>query len=239
MMAKSIMDSDLFLEMPQSSQNLYFHLLLRADDDGFVGNPRQIMRMVNCSEDDMRILIMKQFLIPFNSGIVVIKHWKIHNYIRNDRYKPTIYQEEKKLLEENDNKEYKLGIPDGYQRETQYSIGKYSIVKDSIEKNNNNAQRRKELEEEFEQLWEMYPRKQGKKKALDCYISARTSKDPVTFEKAKQGISNYIFYIKESGLDPKYIKHGSTWFNQQSWNDDYTVYKKEEKQTREEKGYAF
>lgn len=239
MMAKSIMDSDLFLEMPQSSQNLYFHLLLRADDDGFVGNPRQIMRMVNCSEDDMRILIMKQFLIPFNSGIVVIKHWKIHNYIRNDRYKPTIYQEEKKLLEENDNKEYKLGIPDGYQRETQYSIGKYSIVKDSIEKNNNNAQRKKELEEEFEQLWAMYPKKQGKKKALEYYISARTSKDPVTFEIVKQGISNYIFNIKETGLDPKYIKHGSTWFNQQCWKDDYTVYKKQEEKTREEKGYAF
>ena len=90
MMAKSIMDSDLFLDMPQSSQNLYFHLLLRADDDGFAGNPRQIIRMVNCSEDDLKILIMKNFLIPFDIGIVVIKHWKIHNYIRKDRYKPTI-----------------------------------------------------------------------------------------------------------------------------------------------------
>ena len=235
MMAKSIMDSDLFLEMPQSSQNLYFHLLLRADDDGFVGNPRQIMRMVNCSEDDMRILIMKQFLIPFNSGIVVIKHWKIHNYIRNDRYKPTIYQEEKKLLEENDNKEYKLGIPDGYQRETQYSIGKYSIVKDSIEKNNNNAQRRKELEEEFEQLWAMYPNKKGKTNALKAYLKAR---DKYSFEEIEQGIRNYIFYIKESGLDPQFIKHGSTWFNQQCWNDDYTVYKQESKFKHSEPNYT-
>lgn len=116
-----------------------------------------------------------------------------------------------------------------------------NINTNNINTNNkqNNRPSKQQLEEEFEQLWAMYPRKLGKKKSLDSYISARTGKDPVTFEKVKQGISNYIFYIKESGLDPKYIKHGSTWFNQQSWNDDYTVYKKQEEKTREEKGYAF
>lgn len=227
MMAKSIMDSDLFLDMPQSSQNLYFHLLLRADDDGFVGNPRQIMRMVNCSEDDLKILIMKNFLIPFDIGIVVIKHWKIHNYIRNDRYKPTIYQEEMKLLEETDNKEYKLGIPNGYQRETQVSIGKYSIGKYSIDKNNN-AQRNRDLKEEFEKLWAIYPKKQGKSKALEYYIAARTAKEPTTFEEVEKGINAYNFNIKENKIDPQFIKHGSTWFKQQCWKDDYTVYKKQE-----------
>lgn len=134
MFAKSIIDSDLFLDMPQSTQNLYFHLSLRADDDGFVGNPKKIMRMINCSQDDIKILISKQFLIPFESGVVVIKHWKIHNYIRNDRYKPTIYTEEKKKLIEQENKEYIVGIPNGNQMETQYRIGKDSLVKDN--KNN-------------------------------------------------------------------------------------------------------
>ena len=134
MFAKNIIDSDLFLDMPQSTQNLYFHLSLRADDDGFVGNPKKIMRMINCSQDDIKILISKQFLIPFESGVVVIKHWKIHNYIRNDRYKPTIYTEEKKKLTEQENKEYIVGIPNGNQTDTQYRIGKDSLVKDN--KNN-------------------------------------------------------------------------------------------------------
>ena len=134
MFAKSIIDSDLFLDMPQSTQNLYFHLSLRADDDGFVGNPKKITRMINCSEDDMKILIAKQFLIPFESGVVVIKHWKIHNYIRNDRYKPTIYTDEKRILIEKESKEYAIGIPTVNQTDTQYRIGKDSLVEDN--KNN-------------------------------------------------------------------------------------------------------
>ena len=105
-----------------------------------------------------------------------------------------------------------------------------------IDNKHNNIPSKRQLEEECEQHWEMYPNKKGKTNALKAYTKAR---DKYSFEEIEQGIRNYIFYIKESGLEPKYIKHGSTWFNQQCWNDDYTVYKKEEKQTREEKGYAF
>jgi len=132
MFAKTIIDSDAFLDMPLSTQALYFHLSMRADDDGFINNPRKIQRMVGASEDDFKVLIMKNFIIPFESGIVVIKHWKIHNYIRNDRYKETVYQEEKLLLETKENKAYTLGIPNAYQMETQNSIGKDSIDKVSI-----------------------------------------------------------------------------------------------------------
>lgn len=112
-----------------------------------------------------------------------------------------------------------------------------NINADNINTNNkqNNRPSKQQLEEEFEQLWEMYPKKQGKKKALEYYIAARTSKEPVTFEKVEQGINNYIFNIKENKTDPQFIKHGSTWFNQQCWKDDYTVYKKQEEQTREER----
>ena len=127
MFAKSIIDSDAFLDMSLSTQALYFHLNMRADDDGFVNNPKKIQRMINASDDDMRILIAKNFIIPFESGVVVIKHWKIHNYIQSDRKKSTNYQEELKLLKVKDNKAYTLNvnemdtecIHDGYNMDTQ------------------------------------------------------------------------------------------------------------------------
>ena len=135
MFAKTIIDSDSFMDMPLSTQALYFHLSMRADDDGFINNPKKIQRMVGCGEDDLKLLIAKRFIIPFESGIVVIKHWKIHNYIRNDRYKPTVYVEEKSMLETKDNNGYTLkndvGIPNGYQMETQVRLGKDSIGKDN------------------------------------------------------------------------------------------------------------
>lgn len=100
MFSKAVIDSDTFLDMPLSAQALYFHLSMRADDDGFVNNPKRIQAYVGASTDDLKILLAKHFLIPFESGVVVIKHWKIHNYIQKDRYKETYYQAEKALLEE-------------------------------------------------------------------------------------------------------------------------------------------
>lgn len=108
MFAKTIIDSDAFLDMPLSSQSLYFHLSMRADDDGFLNNPKKIQRMIGASDDDLRLLIAKKFLLPFESGVVVIKHWRIHNYIQKDRYKPTVYAEEKAQLRMKDNKAYSL-----------------------------------------------------------------------------------------------------------------------------------
>lgn len=119
MFAKTIIDSDAFLDMPMSTQCLYFHLAMRADDDGFLNNPRKIQRMIGAGDDDLKVLISKRFLLPFESGVVVIKHWKIHNYIQKDRYKPTVYQEEKALLEEKENGAYTFGMPDGYQLDTE------------------------------------------------------------------------------------------------------------------------
>ena len=143
MFAKTIIDSDAFLDMPMSTQCLYFHLAMRADDDGFLNNPRKIQRMIGAGDDDLKVLISKRFLLPFESGVVVIKHWKIHNYIQKDRYKPTVYQEEKALLEEKENGAYTFGVPDGYQLDTeciqdvskldtQVRLGKVSIGEDSL-----------------------------------------------------------------------------------------------------------
>ena len=114
MFAKQIIDSDAFIDMPLSTQALYFHLSMRADDDGFINNPKKIIRMIGASEDDYKVLCLKRFIIPFDSGIVVIKHWKIHNYIQKDRYKPTVYTEEKATLTAKDNGVYTECIQDGY-----------------------------------------------------------------------------------------------------------------------------
>jgi hypothetical protein len=113
MFAKTIVDSDAFTSMPQSTQLLYFHLSMRADDDGFVNQPKGIMRIVGAKEGDFEILFVKKFLIPFDSGVVVIKHWRMHNYIRNDRYIETKYTKEKSLLLIDENNAYSLnnGVP--------------------------------------------------------------------------------------------------------------------------------
>lgn len=108
MFAKTIIDSDAFLDMPLSAQALYFHLSMRADDEGFINNPRKIQRMIGAADDDLKLLIAKNFIIPFDSGVVVIKHWRIHNYIRADRLLKTAYTEERERLEIKDNGSYTL-----------------------------------------------------------------------------------------------------------------------------------
>lgn len=142
MFAKTIIDSDAFLDMPVTSQLLYFHLSMRADDDGFINQPKTIMRMIGCKDDDLKLLIVKKFIIPFETGIVVIKHWKIHNYIRTDRYTETKYKNEKALLMLDENNAYTSGIPTDNQlstdgipmvdkMDTQDRLGKDSIEEDS------------------------------------------------------------------------------------------------------------
>ena len=140
MFAKTIIDSDAFLEMPVTSQLLYFHLSMRADDDGFVNKPKSLMRMVGCKDDDLKLLFVKKFLIPFESGVVVIKHWKIHNYIRKDTYTETKFKEEKATLELDENSAYRLTEESPLQLRdenvtspsTQERLGKERIGKDRL-----------------------------------------------------------------------------------------------------------
>jgi hypothetical protein len=105
---------------------------MRADDDGFLNNPKKIQRMIGASDDDFRVLVAKRFILPFESGVVVIKHWKIHNYIAKDRYTPTVYQAEKALLEVKDNGAYTECIQDVYKMDTQVRLGKDSLDKDKL-----------------------------------------------------------------------------------------------------------
>ena len=232
MFTKKITNSDAFIDMPLSTQALYFHLNMEADDDGFNSSPKKVQRMIGASDDDLRLLFAKNFVIPFESGVVVIKHWKLHNYIQNDRYKETVYLEEKRLLETKENKVYTLVdtncIQNGY-------TGKDRIVKNSIDKNsieidkNNNIVianandnvTQTQLEEEFKTLWNVYPNKKSKANALKAYI--KTRKKGTTYDEVLIGLENYVKYITIEKIQPQYIKHGSTWFNQECWNDDYTI----------------
>ena len=146
MFAKTIIDSDAFLDMSTSAQALYFHLAMRADDDGFVNNPKKIQRMVGASDDDCKLLIAKRFVLAFESGVIVIKHWRIHNLIRYDRYKPTIYQEELAQVSVKDNKAYtELATtwqPNDNQTATQVRLGKDRLGKVSIDDSESQTRKR-------------------------------------------------------------------------------------------------
>jgi len=140
MFSLQIVDTDAFLEMPLSTQALYFHLVMRADDEGFIDNPKRIMRLIGCQDDEMKVLIAKRFILIFESGVIVIKHWLIHNTIRMDRFNQTVYTDEKSLLSIKENKAYTDNgnqlvtkwQPNGNQMETQVKLSKVKLSKDNI-----------------------------------------------------------------------------------------------------------
>lgn len=231
MFAKTIIDSDAFLDMPLSTQSLYFHLSMRADDDGFINNPKKIQRMVGCGDDDLKLLMAKRFILVFDSGVIVIKHWKIHNYIRNDRYKPTLYQEEKAELAEKNSKAYtfkteviesenRLGIPDdnrmGYQMDTQVRLGKDRLVKG---KKKNSVEQSSTMSELFEKIWKTYPKKTNKKKAREQFLKKfKTEED---LEPFKKGYKNYLAYIKLN--DWYHPQELFRWIRDDRYNDEYDL----------------
>lgn len=112
MFTQKIVDSDAFLDMPLSTQALYFHLNMHADDDGFVNNPKKIQRVIGASLDDLKLLIAKRFILVFENGVIVIKHWRMHNLLRKDRYNPTQYQDQMERLELKDNGAYTEKLPE-------------------------------------------------------------------------------------------------------------------------------
>lgn len=132
MFAKTIIDSDAFLDMPLSAQALYFHLAMRADDDGFINNPKKIQRMIGASDDDCKLLIAKGFILVFETGVIVIKHWKIHNYIQKDRYKETVFLQEKQLIEAQDNGAYEMKAMPLLEEQTDKTARQLAYEKSSL-----------------------------------------------------------------------------------------------------------
>ncbi len=208
MFSLSVVDTDKFLEMPISSRLLYYELGMRADDDGFVDNWRKILMFTGLKEDDMKVLIAKNFIIPFDSGVIVIRHWRMNNYLQNDRIKPTIYQDElNQLYYDKTNNVYTL--------DTQciHSIDKNSIDKNSIEYNicsNENL---------FEAFWEAYPKKKNKGNAEKWFKAHKPSKELVNtmLEKLKQQKDSNDW--KKN--DGQFIPYPATWLNAKAWEDEY------------------
>ncbi|MBF1085727.1 DNA replication protein [Solobacterium sp.] len=232
MFAKTIIDSDAFLDMPMSARLLYYDLGMRADDDGFINSPKKIMRMIGASNDDVNILIARKFVIPFDSGVVVIKHWRINNYLRNDRYTETKYLEEKSTLEVDKNGSYtaknNTGIPHGIPT---VSTGKDRLGKDSIGKYINTISCNENSEVEvldqkemwFESFWKIYPKHQDKKKAKQKFL--KLCKDEKKYQEIMQGLRNVLpVWAKK---DTKYIPMPTTWLNGERWNDEVDLHMEE------------
>lgn len=231
MFSLDVVDTDRFLDLPSSSQALYFHLGMRADDDGFVSSPKRITAAVNCSADDMKLLIAKGFIIPFASGVCVIRDWKINNYLRNDRHTPTRYISEKSSLSES-NGIYLLpddgvpvGIPDVSQmvdvRDTQYRLGK---------NNNISADKPQGVTEEmFNSFWAAYPKKKDKKNARKAFQKVKPEELPALLA-ALEVQNKSRDWLKDGG---KYIPLPTTWLNGRRWEDEVEVCTETKPRTKE------
>ena len=212
MFSRKITETDLFLDMPMSAQCLYFHLNMSADDDGFIGNAKTIRRMIGASEDDLKILLAKEFLIPFESGVVVVKDWKIHNYIRSDRYNETQYLDEKKQLKQRENGSYEIGMTSGIptvdQRDTQVRLGKDRLGKVREDK----PSKADALDSEFSEWWNLYDKKIDRKKAYQKFKQCRKKH---SLDEIMKGTRAYLKTI----TDKKYQKHPTTFLNGESYLD--------------------
>lgn len=245
MFSLRIINSARFLKMPISSQALYFHLGMRADDDGIV-EAFTTIRLVGCTEDDLRVLVAKGFVQVLNEDLITyITDWNENNKIRPDRKIDSMYKDlllkinpDANLIEKReradtgrstdghmatngqpmDNQAPTNGQPmDGIGKDR---LGKERIVKDSLDNNEQSEIAHESVKERFEYLWSIYPNKKGKKRAFEAF--QRAVKKGTSVDQIRDGIKAYVRYIKESGIDMRYVKQGSTFFAQESWNDDWT-----------------
>lgn len=216
MFSLDIVDTDKYLEMPVSAQALYFHLGMRADDDGFVSSPKRIASSAGCNGDDLKLLIAKGYLIPFESGVVVISDWNVNNWIRPDRKHNTRFEQEKAFLEvKNDvytlpNKLQPVDNQLTTKCHTEVSIGEDSISKDNKQCASDNAPRtsRTAINDFFESIWKLYPSKKGKGQISD-------SKKKVLYNIGYEELSRAIERYKAGLARDEWRKpqNGSTFFN--------------------------
>ena len=256
MISLDVIDSDRFLDMPPTSQMFYVHLLVRADDDGFVQNPRRIQRMVGAGNDDFKLLIAKGYMYSFLSGYVVITDWGRQNKVQPSRRQSTFATNELAMLVE-ENGVYKIaGNADlsMFSDETRLvaevsqtksgqmstkcrqNVDKMSeqdrLGKDrlgnsaSFDAGNTHHKKNSSTltaveKSDFEKLWALYPNKKGKEVASKAYLKAIRS--GVTNKQIQSGIVMYKKEIEYKGTEKAFIKHGSTWFNQAGWEDEYEI----------------
>lgn len=235
MFTQKIIDSDAFLTMPLSAQALYFHLNMRADDDGFVNNPRKIAEWIHASDDDLRLLLVKRFIIGFESGVIVIKHWRMHNTLKSDRYHPTDYQDELALLDIKPNKAYTekfqgfeapealLSGDEEWNRSGTKPVPNRSQTGTTgldiglgLDKDLDNPPISPQGDKRFDRFWTVYPKKVGKGAARKAFAKAvrKCSVDDMIAAVEKQKQSSQ--WTKDNG---QYIPNPATWLNQERWDD--------------------
>ena len=236
MFTKKITDDDHFLNLSSPAQALYLHLSMNADDDGFCNQITASMFKAHASVTDLEALLKNRYIYQFDSGVIVIKHWRMANALRKDRYTPTAFKNEMAMLKVSENGAYKLPdnndmvaerLPNGCQlvaeRLPQVSIGKVSIDKNN--KNNISCNKNSEIEvldqKEmwFESFWEIYPKHQDKKKAKQKFLKLCTNEKE--YKAIMDGLRNVLpVWAKK---DTKYIPMPTTWLNGERWNDEVNV----------------
>lgn len=219
MFDNEIISQDSFIDLPKEAIALYFLLGMEADDEGFVA-PKKVMRVYAISDDTLKILVAKNYIIPFKSGVVVITDWKRNNYLDKNRITPTIYQEEKEQLVFDDKKSKYLLNACGSSVKQMLNDGLTSIEENSIEeKKKIPSSKDEELRNHFELIWKEYPNKKGKSKAEGYYfgwlkgrkINSITRK--ITDEQMYYAVRKYAKECEENKIEQQYIKHGDTFFN--------------------------
>ena len=238
-----VLETDAFLDMPLSAQALYFHLNMRADDDGFVGNPKRITQNIGASVDDLKVLVAKRFLIAFEDGVIVIKHWRMHNIIKKDRYTKTNFIEDLNRLKIKDNGAYTMDEgtlaehvwnADGTQMEHERNtdgeqmghlssagigigLGKLSIGKDNKYIPASETDAEPQCESWFTAFWDSYPKKKDKANAVKAF--RKVCKTEEDYNTIMSGLMNQIPLWK----DPQYIPYPATWLNGKRWEDDLST----------------
>ena len=226
---KIVVDKDEFLDMPATARLLYYDLAMRADDDGFVGSPRAIMRTTGATNDDMNILLMRKFVLAFESGVIVIRHWRLHNYIQKDRYKPTDYVNEMAQLTTDEKGVYSLDTEciQSVSNPCPQIRDRYRDRLDTGKSKDNNtltlkgssvcAQGSAVLESYFDTFWREYPRKKSKGTALKAFNKALKRTDFDTIMEALRMLKGSNEWTKDGG---QYVPYPATWLNADGWNDE-------------------
>ena len=212
MFSKSIIDSDEFLNLPALAQNLYFHLAMRADDEGFINNHKSIQRIVGLTDEELKILICNGFVLPFDSGVIVIRHWKIHNCIQRDRFKPTLCTDEKSMLAEEKSGAYAFLTAESGEQ-LMLDVG-YTELEDKSGKSDDFIR----VEDVAAQIYEQYPRKEGKAKGFELIKAYLTKgKDIAGYgvvkfnhEQIYCAVREYQFECDDQQKDKQFIQLFST-----------------------------
>lgn len=246
MFTKKITDDDHFLNLSSPAQALYLHLSMNADDDGFCNQITASMFKAHASVTDLEALLKNRYIYQFDSGVIVIKHWRMANALRKDRYTPTAFKNEMAMLKVGENGAYKLPdnndmvaerLPNGYQMVTERlpngcqmvteRLPQVRLGKDSIGKNintiscneNSGIEVLDQKEMWFESFWEIYPKHQDKKKAKQKFLKLCTNEKE--YKAIMDGLRNVLpVWAKK---DTKYIPMPTTWLNGERWNDEVNV----------------